>query len=77
MNERYENINVVVLCTNSNGVPEFHTCAPAVTEEQYNNGDHYVLAKANAYDNGYEEPMIAFDAKDVAGRQLSDISFWL
>ncbi len=65
---------VVVLCTNSEGSPEFHTCAPAVTHEQMADGVHYDLAKDSAADNGYEEPMIAFDAADEAARQLTGLS---
>lgn len=67
----------IVLCSNSNGEQEFHTCAPEVTKEQYDNGEHYDLAKQNAEDNGYEGPMIAFDASDPAARQLGSILTWL
>jgi hypothetical protein len=69
-------VKVAVLCHNSNGVPEFHTCTPEVTQEQIDNGEHYDLAKENAANNGYEEPMLAFDAKDVAGRQLAEVLAW-
>jgi hypothetical protein len=68
---------VVVLCTNSNGAPEFHTCSVSVTEKQISQGDHYELAKGNATYNGFEEPMIAFDAQDEAGKQLGEIHVWL
>jgi len=67
----------IVLCTNSNGAPEFHTCCPEVTQEQYDNGEHYELAKQNAEFNGYERPMIAFDAKDPAAKQLGAMLTWL
>jgi hypothetical protein len=39
--------------------------------------DHYELAKGNATYNGFEEPMIAFDAQDEAGKQLGEIHVWL
>lgn len=68
---------VVVLCTNSEGAPEFHTCTPQVTQEQIDDGEHYELAKQNAEDNGYSDPMIAFDATDPAARQLGEILPWL
>lgn len=68
---------VVVLCRNSEGVPEFYTCAPEVTRRQFDDGAHYDLAKENAADNGYEEPMIAFDKTDAAAAQLGDILTWL
>lgn len=68
---------VIVLCINSEGAPEFHTCTPAVTQEQMEQGRHYELAKENAADNGYEEPMMAFDENDPAAKQLGDMLIWL
>lgn len=68
---------VVVLCTNSEGTPEFHTCVPAVTHQQMVEGDHYTLAKENAEENGYEGPMVAFDATDPAAKQLGEVLAWL
>ncbi|ABM97002.1 hypothetical protein [Methylibium petroleiphilum] len=70
-------VKVIVLCRNSEGAPEFHTCAPECTEDQVENGEHYELAKENAGFNGYEEPMIAFDANDPAARQLGEVLAWL
>lgn len=67
---------VAVLCTNSAGSPELHTCTPEVTHEQMLDGMHYDLAKENAEDAGYAGPMIAFDATDSAARQLADVSAW-
>lgn len=68
---------VVVICTNSEGAPEFHTCVPEVTQEQIDNGDHYTLAKENAEHNGYTGPMIAFDKSDPAAKRLGEILAWL
>ncbi|MBK3779874.1 hypothetical protein G3A43_06375 [Paraburkholderia aspalathi] len=68
---------VVVLCTNANGEPEFHSCTPEVTQQQIDDGVHYDLAKENAGYNGYSEPMMAFDAKDQAAKDLSQILGWL
>jgi hypothetical protein len=68
---------VVVLCRNSEGEPEFHSCTPAVTHEQLTNGEHYERAKENAAHNGYEEPMIAFDATDPAAKELRTLAEWL
>jgi hypothetical protein len=67
---------VAVLCRNSEGEPEFHTCTPAVTHEQLTNGEHYERAKDNAADNGFEEPMIAFDATDQAAKELRTLAEW-
>ena len=68
---------VIVLCTNAEGAPEFHSCTPEVTQEQYDNGEHYDLAKENAEDNGYEEPMVAFDENDPAAKQLLKLADWV
>ena len=72
-----KHVKVVVLCINSAGEPEFHTCTPEVTPEQYDNGEHYAMAKENAADNGFEEPMVAFDEKDGAARQLGEVLAWI
>ena len=68
---------VIVLCTNSEGAPEFHSCAPAVTPEQHRQREHYVLAKENAEFNGLTEPMIAFDADDPAAKQLESLASYV
>ena len=68
---------VVVLCRNSQGESEFHTCAPEVTHQQMLDGVHYDLAKENAADNGFEEPMMAFDKTDTAAKQLGEVLAWL
>lgn len=77
MTTELKNVKVVVLCTNSNGEPEFHTCTPSVTPAQMADGEHLNLAKENAEDNGYEHPMIAFEATSPAAKQLGDILVWL
>lgn len=76
MPQATQHVKVIVLCTNSNGAPEFHTCTPEVTPQQVDEGEHYELAKQNAADNGYEGPMLAFDTKDPAARQLGDLLAW-
>lgn len=68
---------VVVLCTNSEGSPEFHTCAPEVTHAEMLEGVHYDLAKENATFNGFSGPMIAFDKTDAAAKQLGEVLTWL
>ena len=60
---------VAVLCLNSEGSPEFHICTLEITPQQLTNGDHYDLAKADAADHGYTQPMIAFDENDEASAQ--------
>lgn len=70
------NPKVVVLCTNSEGAPEFHTCAPKVTKAELEAGRHYNLAMKDASDNGYDEPMVAFDETDPAAKQMAQVLSW-
>ena len=70
------NLKMVVLCRNSEGAPEFHTCAVDVTAAQCASGDHYQLAEDNAAYNGYE-PQFSFCQDDPAAKQLGDILAWL
>jgi hypothetical protein len=70
-------VKVVVLATNSEGSPEFCTCTVNVTSAQYDEGEHYDLAKEKAEAEGYEAPMIAFDARDQAARQLGEVLAWI
>lgn len=70
-------VKVVVLCTNSNGSPEFHTCAIECSQEDVDNGSHYDRAKENASWNGFQEPMMAFDANDEAAKQFLSIYGWI
>lgn len=68
---------VVVLCTNAEGSPEFYSCTPEVTHAEMLYGKHYTLAIDSAVDQGFEEPMAAFDATDRAARQLLEIDTYL
>lgn len=70
-------VKVVVLCSNSSGELELHTCAPEATSAQIADGDHYDFAKQNAEFNSFEGPMIAFDGTDPAARQLIEVASWL
>ena len=70
-------VSVIVLCHNSEGAPEFHTCTVEVTELEYADGIHYQGAKENAEHNGFVGPMVAFDASDPAGQQLGEMLAWL
>jgi hypothetical protein len=70
-------VKVVVLCTNAEGAPEFHTCTPEVTPTQIKEGEHYERARENAEHNGYEGPFIAFDATDAAGEMMAEVAKWL
>jgi hypothetical protein len=58
-------IKVVVACAaNGNGQPDFFGTVITCTQADYESGIHYDLAKAQALEDGYEEPMIAFDEND-------------
>lgn len=60
-------IQVGVMSEDANGAPDvtFHTIE--CSQEQYDNGDHYDMAKDLAEEDGYE-PKIAFDENDPAWR---------
>jgi len=65
------------LAINSQGEPEFFSCAPSVSHQEMIDGKHYDLAKECAADQGFEEPMIAFDKTDSAARGLAPMHSWL
>lgn len=70
-------MKVIVLCTNSQGVPEFYGCAVQATADEYAEGQHYEMAKAQAQREGYEAPMMAFDGGDTAAKQLGEMLAWI
>lgn len=72
-----KHINVVVLCHNSEGRPEFHSCSVEATQSEIDEGKHLEDAKENAEHNGYSAPMIAFDKSDAAASQMASLSSWL
>jgi len=72
-----EQTHVAVLCTNSEGQPEFYASTLDVTPEDVASGKHLELAKEDATLKGYDEPMIAFDDTAPASEQLGDILLWL
>lgn len=74
-NPRYP--KMAVLCRNSEGAPELHTCSPEASAVQIENGDHYELAVENAVDNGYKGPFLAFDETDPAAKQLETVAAWI
>jgi hypothetical protein len=69
-----QTVKVMVLCTGADGSPSFYFCRARLTKEDYDEGKHYDLAKEKAASEGYEDPMMAFDESDNAGRQLRDSS---
>ncbi|MFL9989550.1 hypothetical protein PQR18_40845 [Paraburkholderia sediminicola] len=70
-------IRMAVLAANAQGAPDFYLAFVAVTNEQYNIGDHHDLARAHAEDEGYQYPMIAFDQNDVAALALRHVDAFM
>lgn len=72
-------VKMVVACSNSNsaGQPELHSCSVECSDAEYELGRHYDLAHENATLNGFGGPMIAFDSKDPAGKQLDGLDGWM
>ncbi|MFM0085056.1 hypothetical protein P0D72_40330 [Paraburkholderia sediminicola] len=66
-------IRMAVLAANAHGAPDFYLAFVAVTNEQYNIGDHYDLARAHAEVEGYQYPTIAFDQNDAAALALRQV----
>ncbi len=57
-------IKVVVSCSNANGEPDFFPCAVVVSQEEYDNGEHYDQAIEIAVGENYEAPFFAYDEND-------------
>lgn len=66
---------VMVAARNSNGDPDFFFCIVKSTFEEYNEGEHYVLAERMAIEQGYE-PHLSFDENDPAGKAILDHFIW-
>ena len=66
---------MMVAAVNANGEPDFYFCKVRCTFEEYNNGEHYVLAERKAIDEGYE-PHLSFDEDDPAGKAILDKFVW-
>ena len=68
-------IHCIVAASNSNGDPDLFFVKVRCTQEQYDNGAHYVRAKAAAESAGYE-PFLAYDEQDSAGRAMLPLFEW-
>ena len=66
---------LIVAALNANGEPDFFYCKVSCTDEQYDNGDHYVLAESLAVKEGYE-PRLSFDENDSAGKAILEHFVW-
>lgn len=57
-------IKCVVACRNADGASDFYFCVVRCKQAQYDVGDHYNMAENQAWDEGYEGPMVVFDEND-------------
>lgn len=58
------------------GDPDLYFVKVNCTEDQFDCGDHYDIAKATAINEGYDEPLVAFDEYDPAGRAMLPLFHW-
>jgi hypothetical protein len=70
-------IRMAVVATNGEGAPCLYLTFAEATDLQYNEGHHYDMALARAENEGYREPMIAFDQNDAASRVLCDAAAFM
>lgn len=55
--------------------PDLYFCKVECSQEQYDDGEHYDIAKSAAKENGYDEPMVAFDENDPP-KAMFDLFEW-
>ena len=60
------NVKTAVACRDSNGIPSLYFSVVECTLEDYDEGEHYIVATWNAELAGYEVPLngIVFDQND-------------
>ena len=68
-------LRCVVAAINAAGEPDLFFVKVECTDEQYNDGEHYVAAKRAAEDDGYE-PVLAYDEDDPAGSAMMSLFVW-
>lgn len=66
---------LIVAASNASGEPDFYFCKVSCTGEQYENGEHYVLAESLAIKEGYE-PKLSYDENDKAGKAILENFDW-
>lgn len=67
--------NVAVACYNANGDADLVVVTTRVTEEQYQNGEHYDLATTSVEKDDYCGPFVCFDEHEQKNihRVLSEL----
>jgi hypothetical protein len=63
--EKNQNIKMFVSCRNANGSADMFVCVVEVTQDQFDNGEHYDLACDQAEQNGYEQPFLCYDENET------------
>lgn len=64
-NQAQITVKVVVACTaQPPGVPDFFATVVECFKDEYQDGQHYAIAKERARDESYEGPFVAFDEYD-------------
>lgn len=68
-------VKMFVACENCEG-PTFFFCNVSCSQSEYEEGEHYEVAKNVAMTEGYQTPMVAFDENDKAGKAMLDKFQW-
>lgn len=68
-------IKCVVACTNANGGPDLYFVKVKCKQSEYDEGEHYEMAKESAKLEGYEGPFVVFDEID-GPTALFDLFEW-
>ena len=69
-------LKMIVAGTNANGEPDLYFLKIRCTFEEYNEGEHYLLAQRKAEEEGYERPFVVFDEHDSAGKAMLPLFTW-
>jgi hypothetical protein len=69
-------IKCIVPAFNASGEPDFFFCIVECTEEQYNDGQHYKVAREEADSEGYEEVGLVYDERDSGGKAILNCFEW-
>jgi hypothetical protein len=68
-------VRCIVACHGFDG-PDLFFCKVECTKEDYNNGDHYIVARDKAEEEGCDGPFVVMDENDPGGRNILDKFVW-
>lgn len=57
-------VKCVTAGTSANSEPDLHFCKVDCSEDEFAEGDHYMVAREQAGKDGYEGEMVTFDEHD-------------